>query len=321
VTAAAITNETATISWTPVANDELYHIQYKPTTSLTWLQISTDATSFTLTSLTEGTTYEYRVEAVCNSGHTGYSAIQQFTTTGTGYCASEGLDATKEWIDLVYVGTLLNSTPTSDGGYADYTNLSVDLVQGGTYDMTLSAEMNPYGSTEVWRAWIDYNQDNDFLDAGEKEVGYKSEQIGWETHTFSVPLTAAPGLTRMRVSMKHASAPTPCEVFARGEVEDYTVNILPAKLDPQVSGTSQMQAVSLALSPNPGSAFSMLSIEGMTGKVTIEIFDITGKLIHTQIADADKSVQLDMNDWRSGLYFVRATDSNALSITTKLSKQ
>lgn len=60
----------------------------------------------TLSSLVNGITYDLKVEAICNNGPTRYSPVQHFTTTGTGYCASKGLDATKEWIDLVYIGSL-----------------------------------------------------------------------------------------------------------------------------------------------------------------------------------------------------------------------
>ena len=66
----------------------------------------------------------------------------------------------------------------------------------------------------------------DFSDPGEEVVSYTSTQIGWETSTFQVPATTAAGIIRMRVSMKNGSpAQTPCEIFALGEVEDYTVNI------------------------------------------------------------------------------------------------
>ena len=43
----------------------------------------------------------------------------------------------------------------SELGYGDYTDLSTDLLQGETYDMTFSSG---YG-TQVFRVWIDYNDD------------------------------------------------------------------------------------------------------------------------------------------------------------------
>ncbi|MEP7127679.1 MAG: GEVED domain-containing protein [Chitinophagales bacterium] len=320
INVSAITNQTATISWSPVANAYLYHIQYKTSTSIVWTQISTNTTSFTLTSLAEGTTYNYKVEAVCNSGPTGFSPAAQFTTLGTGYCASKGLDASKEWIDLVYVGSLLNSTPVSDGGYADYTYLSVDFVQSGSYSMTLSADMNPYGSTEFWRVWIDYNQDGDFTDAGEQEVAYKSTQIGWESHTFSVPATALTGPTRMRVSMKHGAAPSPCEIFNLGEVEDYTVNILPAKMSEGATAVNNATIPDLFLAPNPSTGNTTISFNGFEGNITLQVFDVTGKLTVESVISGSM-LALDVSEWTPGLYFVRMTDDAGHAASKKLLKQ
>jgi hypothetical protein len=323
VTVTTVGEETATISWNAVPNAYLYHVQYKPSTSLTWLQISTNLTAYTLTNLVMGTTYDFRVEAICNSGPTGYSNTQQFTTLGSGYCVSKGLDATKEWIDLVYISSLLNSTPESDGGYGDFTNLSVDLVKGNTYDITLSAEINPFGPFEVWRVWIDYNQDGDFFDSGEQEVAYKSQQIGWETHSFSVPANAVNGQTRMRVSLKRTSAPTPCEIFSFGEVEDYTVNILPAKNAelPLTSGLESDVTPALNFVPNPTADATAINFSGLDGTITLYIFDITGRLMETQKADASSSLTLSTNGWLSGVYFIRASDEHGNIAAGKLIRQ
>ena len=323
ITVTSISNEAATINWSAVNNAYLYHIQYKPATSLTWFQVATDALNHTLTTLATGTMYDFRVEAICNSGPTGYSAIQQFTTLGSGYCESKGLDATKEWIDLVYVGSLLNSTPESAGGYGDFTYLSVDMLKGASYSITLSAGMNPPGPTEVWRVWIDYNQDGDFLDSGEKEVAYKSSQIGWESHTFSVPATALTGTTRMRVSMKRSSAQTPCEVFSFGEVEDYTVNILPAKNSEPETATGTGEDIDAALSfvPNPTADATTINFPGLDGTITLHIFDFTGILMETQKADASSSLTLSTNGWLSGVYFIRASDEHGNIAAGKLIRQ
>ena len=152
-----------------------------------------------------------------------------FTTLGITYCTSAGVNATGDWIDLVYVSDLLNSTIESTGGYSDFTYLSVSMVQGTTYSFTLSAAMTGLPHFEYWNVWIDFNGDADFTDAGENIVSYNSDQIGWESHSFTVPISAVIGNTMMRVSMKRGGYASSCETFAKGEVEDYTVTILPGK--------------------------------------------------------------------------------------------
>lgn len=318
----AITENSATLHWSAVGNAYLYHIQFKPSTSTIWQQLSTDATSYTLSSLFLGTSYDFRIEAVCTSSPTGYSAIQQFTTLGTGYCETGGLDASLEWIDLVYINTLLNSTIGSEGvGYVDYTNLSTDLIQGGTFDITLSAEMSGGNYYEVWRVWIDYNQDGDFEDSGEKEVGYKSNQIGWETHTFSVPSTATVGQTRMRVSMKNSTAPTPCETFARGQVEDYSINILPAKSLENNSIIPASSAIRVLVFPNPVTETASVAIVGQTEKLSVQLLDLTGRVLLAQEWTSIENHILSMNSYDAGIYLLRVTDELGNVATTRVVKQ
>jgi len=76
--------------------------------------------------------------------------------------------------------------------------------------------------------WIDYNKNGSFDDAGELvfDAG-ASNSATTQTGSFQVPCDAPTGNTRMRISMKYNGAPTSCETFDHGEVEDYTVDIQP----------------------------------------------------------------------------------------------
>ncbi|HVI49278.1 MAG TPA: zinc-dependent metalloprotease family protein [Chitinophaga sp.] len=87
LTASAITTTSATIGWTAVSGAASYDVDYKATSSSTWINAATatTATSVNLTGLTTGTTYDYRVRTNCTSGSSAYSAAQ-FTTTSTGTC-------------------------------------------------------------------------------------------------------------------------------------------------------------------------------------------------------------------------------------------
>ena len=102
--------------------------------------------------------------------------------------------------------------------------------------------------TEHWKIYIDYNIDGDFTDAGE-EVFY-SISTGTVTGSFVVP-TGVSGQTRMRVSMKYNAEQTPCETFAYGEVEDYTVNLIPGTPQPPVANfTASSTSISVGGSVN-----------------------------------------------------------------------
>ena len=61
---------------------------------------------------------------------------------------------------------------------------------------------------------------------GEQEVAFKSSSSGRQIQSFTVPNSAKTGITKMRISMKKGGpGQTSCDVFSRGEVEDYSVNI------------------------------------------------------------------------------------------------
>jgi hypothetical protein len=83
----AITNTTATVSWNAVANAISYAVDYKLNSSGTWTSFATaqTATSADLTGLTQGSLYDWRVQATCSAG-TGNFVVAQFTTTAPFVC-------------------------------------------------------------------------------------------------------------------------------------------------------------------------------------------------------------------------------------------
>ena len=84
LTTASITATSANISWTAVANATSYAVEYKLNTAATWTVINAAQTTTTasLTGLTAGTAYNWRVRATCTAG-TGNYATANFTTTAS----------------------------------------------------------------------------------------------------------------------------------------------------------------------------------------------------------------------------------------------
>ena len=98
-----------------------------------------------------------------------------------------------------------------------------------SYDLTVN--LNTDGFYYVYAtAWIDWNQDDDFDDAGEQyNLGYSFNTSNGATsnspYNITVPTGASLGNTRMRISAKYNSYPNECENNYDGEVEDYTINV------------------------------------------------------------------------------------------------
>lgn len=136
------------------------------------------------------------------------------------YCASRGNDFSDEWIARVAFNGLSN--PSGAAGYTDFTNMTVPMNPGASVSVTLTPGFSASSYREVWRVWIDYNKDGDFIDAGEQVFAPAASKTA-VSGSFTVPAGVS-GNTRMRVSMKYNTAPTACEIFSYGEVEDYTVS-------------------------------------------------------------------------------------------------
>jgi PKD repeat protein len=159
---------------------------------------------------------------------TNYITVQDQVIT---YCTSQGNNYSYEYIGRVQVGDLDHSS--SGSNYSDFTAYTANLTAGATVSVTLTPVFPSSSYTEYWKIWIDYNEDGDFTDSGE-EVFSKSGSSA-VTGTFTVPSSASSVNTRMRVSMKYSSAPTSCETFTYGEVEDYTVDITTGTVQPPVA--------------------------------------------------------------------------------------
>ena len=75
----------------------------------------------------------------------------------------------------------------------------------------------------------------------------------------------------------------------------------------------------LTIRPNPATNFALIEFTNIEGNGTIEIFDITGKLIYTTFVTST-SISLDVSAFTSGIYFVVLKSGNTTS-SDKLIKE
>jgi vibriolysin len=178
---------------------------------------------------TEGT-YDVSLTVTNAQGSDTETKVGYIQVSAIPYCSSQGNNYSYEWISRVVVGSLDNSSGAA--GYTDFTGITGNLTAGNSVSVALTPGFSSSSYTEYWKIWIDYNGDHDFADSGEQVYsGSGSSQI---TGSFTVP-SGLNIVTRMRVSMKYNAAPTSCETFTYGEVEDYTVNISGGVIQPPVA--------------------------------------------------------------------------------------
>ncbi|MFI5172891.1 MAG: GEVED domain-containing protein [Chitinophagales bacterium] len=130
-----------------------------------------------------------------------------------------------DYIDGFELGTISNlATGGGDGsGYTDFTALSTYLNISDTYSIHV---VNTPSFSESYRCWIDYNQDLEFTDDEELFESFTLGLAGETTEDFTVPLTAAPGFTTLRIRCVFATADfDACGTETYGEAEDYSVFI------------------------------------------------------------------------------------------------
>ncbi|MEM6722015.1 MAG: immunoglobulin-like domain-containing protein [Bacteroidota bacterium] len=190
-------------------------------------------TLFVVDNLTPNTTYTFGVTAIDLAGNE--SAVSNEVTITTlqnvqlNYCGSQSTSVNDEYISRVQFGDIDNASGAQF--YSDFTNIATDLAKNGQYLLTVTPTWPSTVYNESYAAWIDYNQDGDFTDAGEQVWTQGNTQQSPVSTTITIPTSVPNGLTRMRITMKYNAAPTPCETFNYGEVEDYTINIVSAAPD------------------------------------------------------------------------------------------
>ncbi|MDY0144038.1 MAG: GEVED domain-containing protein, partial [Bacteroidales bacterium] len=140
------------------------------------------------------------------------------------YCSSQGNNYSDEHITNINYAGINNTTVGSN--YTDFTAQTANVTIGTANN--LSVTILAYGSDHIY-AWIDWDQDGSFGDVDESYiVGSNVSEVGPHTVSITPPAGAALGTTRMRVSVKYNGAPSSCETFSYGEVEDYSVNVTTA---------------------------------------------------------------------------------------------
>ncbi len=134
----------------------------------------------------------------------------QFSATASGDDANGRLDANDSVID------------DEDG--AIFTR---PLVRGSSSNRVSLTAVNSTGTSAYVSAWIDFNQDGDFNDAGEKVISDTVLATGTTVLTFAAPANAVLGTTFARFRYSSQANVGPTGRALGGEVEDYQVQVVP----------------------------------------------------------------------------------------------
>lgn len=203
--------------------------------------------TFSPSNITASTWYQAVITCTNGNVSTTATAVQVLINNSpcecVAYCTSSATSTFDDEIFNVTIGTLNNSSTCSQTGgpgsvlnmYSNYTGIvaAPTLTVNNTYTFSvIVGQCNASAYSGIVQTFIDYNQNGLFTDPGELVYTspYSTFSVTGTTFTtnVSIPTSALPGVTRMRVKAVETSvAPGPCGTFSWGEVEDYCVVIDP----------------------------------------------------------------------------------------------
>ena len=268
-----------------------------------------------LTGLEMATTYYFTNRTVCSEGFYsdwadgGNDGPDAWTTQGLTCEPSANCSLGDGFASLVF-GDIDNSdSGCSNNGFGNFTDLSTDLAQGDTYDVTMTTG---YGNQYV-RAWIDFNDDyeytSDELVLDNYIIGEGSSSGTFtETTQFSIPSDATLGshFIRFKSNWNAAVPDDACEATTYGEIEEYTVNIV------ESLGISDENILNLRIFPNPVDGDIVTISTSISGDKFIKVFDINGREVLSTTIFNDN---LNISSLEAGFYLTKVTIGGKTTVT------
>lgn len=208
-------------------------------------------------------------------------------------------DGARHLVGGLRLGSLIDidadGTPTADasgdGSDDDGVSFVTSMVAGQTAtSSSLSVSASGTGKLD---AWVDFNQDGDWGDAGEQILTDANVIAGVNVLPIDIPAGALAGLTGARLRLSSSGGLTPTGEADDGEVEDYMATILADSSSPEVTVNMVRDVLTLAAESGdvlvrdgqvvrfraPAESVGALSIVGTTGddRITLDLgngFDV-----------------------------------------------
>lgn len=246
--------------------------------TLPWLSSGSSATTVNFFVTAQNNSTMYARARLVSGGCVAYSNTIQ-TTVGCAVPFNETCDFSLDYINNVTLNTLNNnSTYNNNTAYQFFPNATTTLCKGSVYNISVSS----VGLAQGKAAWIDYNNNGNFDDAGENILVPTAPSLLPGTGNFTVPLGAVTGQVRMRVLSVAGITPNVLSCAATfypsntnttdgGEWEEYTVTLADAPTS--VAGANQTicgsSATMAATNPTVGTgAWSVVTGSGTFGSTS-----------------------------------------------------
>lgn len=313
-----------TITWGNAANALGYKLYLGSTSGNYDLINGVDSSSPTTYSsnnpaLNANTTYYVKIVPNNNVGDATGCTETTFTTGANPYAPYCGpfTSSTPTQMAPITSFTLNGVTNTSDasattiGSFSpneSFTSTPIE-VKNNLTTIPFSVTGVAVTSSGGWgaSAFIDWNNDGDFNDAGESyfnttaTILYATTVAGGKvtlTGNFAIPSGTAVGQKRLRVKYNYTGSTinspltNACTDLTNGQVEDYTIDYTTSL------AVSDVNKAGISVYPNPFT--DVLKISDVKGIKSISVSDVSGR----EVKSLAPSAELNLSNLKTGLYIV-----------------
>lgn len=298
-----ITQTSATMSWGAVSGALNYNLDYKLSTSAVYTTINLTNTTYVLNGLTAGSTYNYRVQAVCSSGAGSYSNIASFSTQSPPASCVDNYESNNSSSTgkVIPVNTDIQAmlATSSDIDWFRFRNTSskrnirIDLSNlPADYDVRL---YKPNGS----------------LVATSQNAGTTSEMIIYNngpTGYYYLVVYGYNGAYSSSQCYKLRASTASSSFREAGELAEL----------PEISESTPAEGISIITAfPNPSSDKIEIRLNTVaSGAMNVQITDLTGRIVYSEkiiVSEGYNSFVVDMLDFAPGYYSLVLNNDTARS--------
>ncbi|WP_435135258.1 reprolysin-like metallopeptidase [Formosa sp. A9] len=307
----------ASLTWEASDFAELYHIEVSTVSdfSTDLRSFRTQSTNINVYNLSPVTLYYWRVKAINPCTESEFSSAYSFTSKFCSNCESTGSTAFdyKTSTTRVVFGSI--DQVSGKTAFSDFTNISTNVNRGQSYELTV--QVNTAGNyTTYTTVWIDWNyncmfDENEAYDLG-TAVNVSDGPTLNSGLSITVPEDAA--LTDkiiMRVSTKYKAKAGSCEKGYDGEVEDYTIHVLPTL------GVSEVSFNDFKVWPNPNAGTFNVALTADSGNALhLNVYDLSGRRVFSQSYNNVHtfSETIALKNVVSGMYLLEVKDGKRSAI-------
>ena len=307
LTTTNITNNSATLNWATVTNASNYNVEYKQSTSATWIRAATGITSpyYILNGLPASTGYDWRVMAICFTSVPGNYTQSTFTTAQVPPPISCNdtyeVNNTSRQAKTIGLGSTVSAMISSSA--------DIDWFK-------ITAPNNSNYTLQVTLANLPADYDLYVYDKNLTQVG-GSTNTGTSNEIVTYNSNARKATYYIKVLGKNGAYNTSQCYNLLAQVSN-SPNSASSKSYPtnEVTEISEKQS----LYPNPASEFVYLNFNSATeAVVNIQIINSIGQLVKqlpVNILNGHNQFKVQLADIRPGMYIIRINKGD-LNITRK----